>query len=87
MGDKNCKQTNVPSVDNTTSTCTECGYSDFKCITSTIGYVYLGLAPGASAEDVVLKLVKKLVAQSKKIKDLQTDLTALTARVLDLETP
>jgi hypothetical protein len=68
---KNCYNVTVPTVDNTTSVCDECGYVDWNCV-STEANEYLATIDGESLESAFTKLVAILVAKSAAISAINT---------------
>jgi len=82
---KNCKQTTIPVVDNSTSTCGDCGYTDFECVTIGYSIPYLGILSGDSLAEVMDKMVIDIKKKTKRISDLEAALVLLTARVTALE--
>lgn len=82
---KNCRQTTIPVVDNSTSTCGECGYTDFECVTIGYSIPYIGVLSGDSLAEVIDKMVTDNKKKSKRISDLEAALVLLEARVTALE--
>jgi hypothetical protein len=70
-----CKQTITPQVDNSTSECTECGYTKTICIVLSEDIEYLGLNAGDSLDDVITKLIDEITSLKEEVDELRTLIT------------
>lgn len=68
---KNCLDVNVPIVDNSLSTCSECGYIETDCVTMSDAIAYISSLEGESLTSALNKLVAILVTRSASITALQ----------------
>ena len=64
---KNCKQTTVPTVDNSSSKCSEFGFTDFECVTTDFAIPYLSILAGSTLKDVIDSTVVDLKRKGSRI--------------------
>jgi hypothetical protein len=71
MEDKDlCKQTVVPTLDESTDKCDDC-YTDLECVITSSPYEYLNIPEGASMAQIVMAIIDAMSEQSTRITALE----------------
>ena len=81
--EKNCQSTIVPVVDNTSTTCSECGFTDFECIIANYTIPYLSVLSGDTLKRVVFLIEQDLKTKGARISTLESNYKPTTVTTDD----
>lgn len=80
-----CKQTTVPTVDNSAQECGDCGFQFLECIKTKEAIPYIGVGVNDTLFTIIFKLIKDLRKKGSRIKNLEDELILIKERLTALE--